>query len=321
MASFSGKPKADDQKVKNLVLHEQVFERFVIVSAEIKSGGKRPYWLLEVGDATGRIRLYVWDVVPMDATEFGKKFPVGKVAVFFGKVKEYEGRKKIDVTCSELEKHYRLCEEDEVDFVEFSTVACTKRDVPKMLSDLRTMISGLSNTTYRAIAKLFFDDEVWVKKFSSAVAARTRHHNWQGGLLEHVWSMASLANSTLRIHDWLDFDLLLTGILFHDLSKMDDYAVGLAISMNADDRHRLTGHMARAQMEIEKRLFASGQPYDQVDLEKLLHLVCSHHGVMENGFGSSVSPYLPEAWALHCIDMLDAKIVESRSYVHEKYKH
>jgi 3'-5' exoribonuclease len=138
-------------------------------------------------------------------------------------------------------------------------------------------------------------------------AAKTIHHAYRGGLLEHVVSMAELAVRLAAQYPELDLDLLLVGVLFHDLGKLDE--LGAMPANDYTDVGRLVGHVVLGRDLLRERCAAL--PDFPSELRLLLeHLVLSHQGQLE--FGSPVEPMTAEAIALHFIDDLDSKLAQLR---------
>jgi 3'-5' exoribonuclease len=312
---FSGKNKSSEFLVSNLKIGQRIFERFILANNPVlrKTRTGLPYFILEMGDTTGVIKVYVWRV-PNDSYEAElEKLKSGKIYVLSGIVSEYNSVLKIDIEWQHFVNHFRLCDEDEFNKNDFLMVKKSVRDLEAMYKKIVQLVESVENITYRNICQLFFDDSDWVGNFKKAVAAKGKHHNWIGGMVEHIYGMLQIMEVMCELHPSLNRELLITAIVFHDLSKMDDYIYDLNIRMTDHEEVLLAGHMATAQMEIERRLFSSDLEYDLDALRVLLHLIHSHHGPVANGWGSSVSPMLPEAYVLHHIDNLDAKAVESLS--------
>src|SRR5262249_12647495 len=144
-------------------------------------------------------------------------------------------------------------------------------------------------------------------------AAKGMHHAYRGGLLEHVVSMAELAALVASHYRDLDRDLLLVGVLFHDLGKLRELG-----AMPVNDytlEGRLIGHVVIGRDLLRER--AAAIPDFPRDLEMLLeHMVLSHQG--KKDFSSRVEPMTPEAVALHFIDDLDSKLNQLRTARDEK---
>ena len=136
----------------------------------------------------------------------------------------------------------------------------------------------------------------------------TMHNPYMGGLIEHTLSMARCAKALLGIYPKLNADLVLAGVFFHDMGKMSELTSGVAI--NYTDRGNLIGHIAMGVIWLDRKaaLVAeeTGEPFPQKTLDLLQHIILSHHGAHE--YGSPKLPMIPEAYFLHYLDNLDAKM-------------
>ncbi len=168
----------------------------------------------------------------------------------------------------------------------------------------------------RALAELFFQE--YGERFRRAAAARTVHHARRGGLVEHVAQMLRSAEAIAGVYPTLNRDLLVTGVLFHDAGKLWENALPAdGFQMPFDERGELLGHITigiELLNALWRKLLATPQARSWTQMAPasedvrlhLLHLIAAHHGELQ--FGSPVPPKTPEAWALHYIDNLDAKM-------------
>ena len=145
-------------------------------------------------------------------------------------------------------------------------------------------------------------------KFTQAPAGIKNHHAYQGGLLHHVVSLMELADSVVRHYPQVNRDLVLAGVLLHDLSKTDELTYQR--SLEYTDEGQLLGHLVMGveligkQIEIWEAANEKTFPHDLAI--QLKHLIISHHGQYD--FGSPKLPMTLEALVLHVIDNLDAKV-------------
>lgn len=164
--------------------------------------------------------------------------------------------------------------------------------------------------------------EKFKAKWQRAAAARQFHHARRGGLLEHTAQMARCAEAVATVYPILSRDLLLAGVLFHDIGKLwenDYHPQGFTSPIHRTGElmgHICLGvevvnHLWHESQTSDPRLFETTQPPSDLLRDHLLHLIISHHGQKE--FGAPVAPRTPEAWALHQIDNLDAKLEMLRS--------
>jgi 3'-5' exoribonuclease len=181
---------------------------------------------------------------------------------------------------------------------------------------LETTLATVQDPRLRALIQLFLSE--FGDRFRRAAAARGNHHARRGGLVEHTAQMMRSADAISAAYPHLNRDLMLTGVLFHDCGKLweNSYPVD-GFAMPYDERGELLGHITIGIELINslwRKLLAMPdfaawkeiQPLSEDVRLHLLHLIASHHGELQ--FGSPVVPKTPEAWALHYVDNLDAKL-------------
>ena len=152
------------------------------------------------------------------------------------------------------------------------------------------------------------DDPAIVPKLKRAPAAMTMHHAFIGGLLEHVVSMMGLATAVAAHYRDLDPDILLAGVVLHDIGKIDELRYMRGIEYSTEGR--LLGHISIGAALVRKKIDAiPGFPPSLAVL--IEHLILSHHGSLE--FGSPALPQTCEALALHFIDDMDSKMAGVRT--------
>jgi 3'-5' exoribonuclease len=139
--------------------------------------------------------------------------------------------------------------------------------------------------------------------YREAPAAKQLHHAWLGGLLEHVVSLLTLADRVAPHYPLLDRDLLLTGVILHDIGKVRELSWEIGFEYTVEGS--LLGHIQIGTALTERAI--DSLPNFPPRLKTLvLHMILSHHGKLE--FGSPKLPMIPEALALSFLDDLDAKM-------------
>jgi 3'-5' exoribonuclease len=192
-----------------------------------------------------------------------------------------------------------------VDFSDY--FPASKRDLAEMAAELTAAIEGIGNPHLLALLRAVFNDPAIARLFQIAPAAKMIHHAFLSGLLEHVLSMSALARAAADHYRYVDRDLLLTGVLLHDLGKIHELTYDR--SFGYSDEGQLVGHIAIGLRILHEKLV--GLPDFPPKLRALVeHLVLSHHGQLE--FGSPRVPLFPEAMLLHQLDNLDSKMETMR---------
>jgi 3'-5' exoribonuclease len=286
--------------VGELVPNETVTAAFLVLSKEIrqkKTGD--PYLSLHLADRTGEVEAKMWDNV----TEVMETFERDHFVKVKGLVQVYQNRSQLTI------HKLRRMEESEVDLGDFFPTS--ERDPEVMFGELRGLIAGITNRHLRALLESVFDDAQTATLFKQAPAAKTIHHAWRGGLLEHVLSLCSLARFTAAHYKDIDLDLLLTGVILHDIGKIEELTYARSFGYSAAGQ--LLGHII-----LGLRLV--GEKFDKLPdfppkLRALVeHLIISHHG--ELAFGSPKVPEFPEALLLHHLDNMDSKMEAARNALH-----
>lgn len=285
-----------DPRAMNILLSAlregDAFEGFYVVresSLNTASNGK-PYIRMTLSDASASLGATLWDAGP----ELFQQCSPGGVVKVQAAGELYRGRMQIRIN--------RLRQAHESEFSGDRFLPRTGQNVDAMRNDLLAFAGSIRDPDYRALAEAFFSDKTMLDAFSRWPAARDVHHAWLGGLLEHTLGMARLADA-FSSGAGINRDLLLAGILLHDIGKIEELTVGL--SFEYSDRGKLLGHIFIGSEMIGRRT-AGLAGFPEAKLNLMQHLILSHHGRHE--YGSPVLPKIPEAFALHHIDNLDAKV-------------
>ncbi|MCB8983807.1 MAG: HD domain-containing protein [Ardenticatenaceae bacterium] len=256
--------------------------------AERTTKDGRPFILFTLQDKTGTLSGVFWDV-PAAVLEWARP---GQPVLVSGRINLYKDALQVNAT--DLNPSFN---EELTDFLPFST-----RPIDEMIGELQQVIDSLAEP-WQGLAKHLLLNESFLNEFANAPAARNMHHAVLGGLLEHTLSMAAIAGYLADHYPHVNRNLLLTGVLLHDMGKPLEYDVDNSFAFTEDGR--LVGHIVRAIVMIETAAAELGtMPAD--DVRQLVHLVASHHGNLE--WGSPVVPKTLEAVLLHQIDLLDSRV-------------
>jgi len=251
----------------------------------------KPYIAMTLMDRTGTIEARVWDNVE----RFAPLFDSGDFIEVSGLAVAYQGKVQLKV-----EKIKRL-ESRSVDPEEF--LPRSPRDRGEMLKRLRSLLESIKDDQLRGLVLGCLDDDEFRESFAKAPAAKTIHHAYLGGLLEHTLAVCELADRTARLYPHVDRDLLLAGAFFHDVGKIRE--LGSDRSFDYTDEGRLLGHIVMGAMMLTDLVEAHPGLEEETAL-KLTHMILSHHGSYE--FGSPKRPKFAEALILNYLDELDSKI-------------
>lgn len=285
--------------VNGLEANQQVNGVFLVHLKDVrqKKTGE-PYLSLILADKTGDIDAKMWDNVS-DVLDTFEKDDFLKVK---GLAQVYQN--KIQLTIHRLQK----ADEREVDCADF--FPSSKRNADEMFAEVRAIVAGFANPHLKALLYAFFDDEDFARMYKLAPAAKTIHHAWLSGLIEHVLSLCTLAKITAAHYEGIDVDLLLTGVLLHDAGKIHE--LFYRRSFGYSDEGQLLGHIIIGLRMLDEKI--RQVPEFPAKLRTLVeHMILSHHG--ELAFGSPKPPMFPEALLLHLLDNMDSKMEAMRSLV------
>jgi 3'-5' exoribonuclease len=270
------------------------FDSFFLVLAKQQRTTKsnKPYLNLTLGDKTGQIEGRVWD--PGDP-RIAREFERGDIVKVRGSFSRFEDRAQVKVD------QLRRAQNGEADKMDM--LPATTKDVGELWAQLEATVESVTNPDLKRLLRAFVDDPALAQNFREAPAARQLHHAWLGGLLEHVVSLLGMADRVAAHYTMLDRDLLVTGVILHDIGKIRELIWESGFDYTVEGI--LLGHIQMGVDLTEKAI--AGLPGFPDRLRTLvLHMILSHHGKLE--FGSPKLPMIPEAVVLNFLDDLDAKM-------------
>jgi 3'-5' exoribonuclease len=250
-----------------------------------------PYLTLTLGDRTGDLDARMWD----NAAEVIDTFERDDFIRVRGLMQIHHGRLQLTV-----HKLARIAPEslDQSDFFPASS-----RDLDEMVAELRQIVAGIDTPPLQELLRAIVNDPEIVSRLRVAPAAKSVHHAFIGGLLEHVLSMCSVAKLIGPHYRDIDLDLLLSGVILHDIGKIHELTYERSFGYSTVGQ--LLGHIHIGIRMIDDKI--RGIPGFPDRLRTLLHhMILSHHGELE--YGSPKVPVFPEALLLHHIDNLDSKM-------------
>ena len=285
--------------VRDLAPNQVITSTFLVFTKIIrqkKSG--EPYLSMLLGDRTGEVDAKMWDNVGEVIDTFERDDFV-KVK---GLLQIFQNRPQLTI-----HKMMRLSDSD-VDLADY--FPCSERNGDEMFAELRGVVAGIQNPHLRQLLDAFLDDERIARPYRIAPAAKTVHHAYLGGLIEHVLSLCHLCRATAGHYSNIDLDLLLAGAILHDVGKISELTYERTFGYSTDGQ--LLGHIFIGLRMLNDKLaqIPSFPPKLRILLE---HMILSHHGELE--FGSPKVPVFPEALLLHHLDNLDSKMACMRSAV------
>jgi len=185
---------------------------------------------------------------------------------------------------------------------------CSKRPPEEMFAELRGLLDTLSHPSMKLLAEAFLADDILMDQFKRCPAAKSMHHAYIGGLLEHTLSLLHLADKVCALYPKISRDLVMMGLFLHDLGKTRGLVYDKTFSYS--DRGELVGHVVEGAMMLRDKaqgvMREKGVRFPRGSIVLLEHIILSHHGVPE--FGAAKIPASPEAIMVSILDNLDAKM-------------
>ncbi len=259
-------------------------------AATTKNG--KEYYTVTLQDKTGTVDAKIWEPNSDGIDEFDSPDCID----VFGEVTSFNGALQVNI------KRARRCREGEYDLANFLPVS--SKDNDEMFRQLLVIIDSIKNPYLNKLLKAFFvEDEEFIERFRKSSAAKTVHHGFIGGLLEHTLSVTKLCDYMASTYPMLKRDLLLTAAICHDIGKTKE--LSLFPVNDYTDEGQFLGHIVMGcEMVGEKARAIEGFP--EILKQELQHCILAHHGEFE--YGSPKKPAIMEAVALNLADNTDAKM-------------
>lgn len=259
------------------------------VVAKTKAG--KSYYSMQLQDKTGVIDAKVWEL----NNGIGHFEAMNYIRVD-AQVNSFQSTLQLNV------KRVRVADEGEYDPADY--MPCSKNPIEDMFNNLLELINSVSNDYLKELLKKFFvSDSSFANRFKKHSAAKSVHHGFIGGLLEHTLSVATLCDFYATRYPVLNRDLLITAAIFHDIGKVDELSE--FPENDYTDEGQLVGHLVMGTMMITDKI-REIQGFPVKLANELKHCILSHHGELE--YGSPKKPALIEAVALSFADNTDAKM-------------
>jgi len=279
------------KELKNLSPGQQVFGRYLLLDRiQRKTKDGKAMYNLKLGDASGDI-----DAVAWENCQIAGDMQPGAVIGLLGDMSSFNGKTQVTA------KRIKVLEDDPTPYLKGPGL-----DRQSLEKHFAEMIESVQDIHLRNLLHLMFTPDL-KERFYRGAAAKSIHHNYSGGLLEHTLEVCRLCLQAASLWPELNRDLLLVGSLLHDLGKVEELEVKVVPGYTTEGR--LLGHIVLGTEMVAaaiKALRQEGQEFP-AELEWMLkHMILSHHGALE--FGSPVIPLFPEALLLNFMDNLDAKM-------------
>jgi len=250
-----------------------------------------PFTILTLGNASGTIGTEpFWSERSGEVAGLGR----GHVVRVVGEVATYRDRPQLRVVSL---RHLPA------DTVDFTTLLPSVGPVERYWNTLDGWRREIVKPRLRAVVDLFYEEDLFRRRYEECPGAVIGHHALLGGLLKHTVEVAAIAR-TIAKASGADIELVMAGVLLHDIGKLEAYA--WQGTFEHTERGRLLGHVALGALMLDRRLTEESSPVcTERERDILLHLVLAHHGRLE--YGSPITPMTLEAEVLHWADNASAK--------------
>lgn len=271
---------------------QEVASVFAVAEKQLRvARNGSPFLTLKLVDKTGSITARLWENAEEASDSLLLKSPVS----IRGRSELFRDELQIQV------QSYSPVSAGEIDPADFLPVCPIDGSV--LFRKLKKILASVKNPPLQQLVNQILADRELVTRFKLAPAAKSVHHAYLGGLLEHTASVAELASRVCEQYPELDRDTILTGAFLHDIGKIDEFTYDLCIDYS--DSGRLLGHMVLGIQILDEKIRTMKQ-FPETEALHMRHLILSHHGQTE--FGAVKLPMTREALALHAVDDLDAKL-------------
>lgn len=289
--------------VRDFTPNQNISTTFLVKSKELrpkKTGGQ--FAMITFADRTGDISGQWWDNFEDSIDTFDKD----DIVFVRGLVNLYRNHLQIQI------HKMRPCQAHEIDLTHYFPT--TSFDVEEMFAELMGIVREFQNPHLRQLLENIFTDPETVRKFKRAPAAKTMHHPYLGGLLEHSLSLVKLCKKVGGHYPGIDIDLLQTGAVLHDFGKIDELCYERAFGYTNEGQ--MIGHLVMETIMVHDHIQRIEGFPDELR-RHLLHLLLTHHGKLE--YGSPKLPSTPEALLLSYLDDLDSKVEAMQRLIAEPH--
>lgn len=283
------------KSIQEFAVGDRVQNFFIIKTMEIrKNKNNKDYADLTLGDKTGEISTKIWDLNNLDMTSYKENMLIKAR----GRVTQWQSQLQLNI-----ERMRPTTEKDGASIEDF--VQSAPYDSKWMYGEIYHYLEKIQNTDIHMIVETILEKKK--EKLMYFPAAKSNHHAIRGGLLFHTLTMLRAGEKLLEVYTQLNSDLLLGGIILHDMAKVEEMdANELGIVNDYQVEGKLLGHIVQGIKEIDQVGKELG-----ADLEVILlleHMVLSHH--YEPEYGSPKKPLIPEGELLHYLDVMDSRLYD-----------
>jgi len=278
--------------ISEMLPNQEVASSFVVEEKQLRvARNGTPFLTLKLADKSGQITGRIWE----RAEEWSRSIDAKSVVFVRGRSELF--REELQLQIDEIAP-VPLVDIDRADFL-----PVCPRSVEALLEKLKELAATIKKGPLQRLTRQILSDTHLMDRFKAAPAAKSMHHAYLGGLIEHTVAVTELVSSIAAFYPDLNRDLLVIGAILHDIGKVDEFTYDLCIDYSPSGR--LLGHMVLGVQILDEKI-RSLRSFPSEEALLLSHLILSHHGEVE--MGAVRVPMTREAFALHFADDLDAKM-------------
>ncbi|SME94612.1 3'-5' exoribonuclease YhaM family protein [Desulfovibrio gilichinskyi] len=280
--------------IKDLINGLRIRDVFLIADAQVRESKNGPFWNLRLQDYSGSVEAKIWSPLSQAFTSL----ETGMFVIAGGMIGSF--RDQPQLTIEQLE----ILDPDQCELEISDFLPSSHQKPEEMMQELEYMVAEhMVHPPWKKFCRKVLNDDEIHKRLLCATGAKTVHHAYVGGLLEHTLSVAKLCMSICDNYPHIDRQVVLAAAIFHDLGKAWELTGGL--KNDYTDEGRLLGHI-HIGVEVLEPFLQKSKDLDEKLKLHFKHLILSHHGEYE--FGAPKRPKTPEAFILHFADNIDAKM-------------
>lgn len=284
------------KQIRDLGPSQRVEGAFCIANAQLgRTRNDKPYLRCLLSDRTGELAARMWSI---DEATF-RRIPTDGFVWVEGETQAYQGDLQIIIQVIDPIEPTPEQMQD--------LLPTASRPAEEMFAELTAILATLKHPAMQALAKVYLDDAFLMDAFRRCPAAKSMHHAYLGGLLEHTLQLLKLADAVCPFYPRINRDIVLMGLFLHDLGKTRELVFDRAFGYT--DRGELIGHIVDGAIMLHDKshqvMKETGQRLPAGAVMVLQHIILSHHGVPE--YGAAKTPGTPEAFLVSMLDNLDAK--------------
>jgi 3'-5' exoribonuclease len=281
---------SEQKEIKGAVIGDLLTGYFALRKYERRDWKGKPFLIAEIGDSTGRIRGSYWGE---DIPALCEALPNADIVYVCGTIGEYNGELDLKITA------LRPAEKNEFDARDLLPKGDFEIEI--IAKKLDGIIGTIEDPFLSKLLLRIFGEKEFREKFLNAPAGKLWHGAYIGGLAEHTINVATICDFVAKMFPFCRRDLLISGALFHDIGKVDEFSIGAAFDYTPEGR--LIGHLVIGERKVRGAASEIEDFPESLKIE-LSHIVLSHHG--EHEMGAPVLPTTLEAILIHYADMLEA---------------